>query len=330
MDDQSQQSAIEGSKSAGTNNWKSLFKGLRILIVFILYGVLFYNVDVGKMQQNLTLMLIPALAISVILITMQAAFCTFRWRQIARAHTTSVPGYWFSFWVYEENLFANQFLPSTLGGDVVRVIRWRSAGVPSLVAATSVFLDRLSGINGAALLVGLTVPFMGFAATSRVNPIVALILALGVIGATAFGFFLVRWPIHLGTLKKWPRVLEFLRSLKDNLKFDRVFVYSVLASIFGHLIGGLATFVIAQALSIQISFFTTIAVSSLSILVSMVPLSIAGWGLRELSFVKFLAPFGVSNEKALTLGLLVGASLLVASLFGGLGCLFGLTNPKRK
>jgi glycosyltransferase 2 family protein len=318
---------VYGSSSHGKKNRKTLFLFLRLSFVLVLYVVLFYNVDIGKLRQHLTLIIIPSLFISAVLVTLQAAFCTFRWRKIALAHTKFVPRFWFSFWVYEENLFANQFLPSTLGGDVVRVLRWRSAGVPSVPAATSVFLDRLSGLNGAALVVILTIPFMGFVLGSPVNSIVTFTLAIVVLGGTAVGFIIVRWPILFEVFEYWPRVSRFVQSLRDNLNFDRMFVYAVVASIFGHVIGGLATFVIALALGIQVSFLTIVAVSSLSILVSMVPLSIAGWGLRELSFVKFLAPFGVSNEQALALGLLVGISLLLASSLGGIGLLANWSKP---
>jgi glycosyltransferase 2 family protein len=316
--------AVEHDARNQSRKW--LFLGLRVAAVLYLYAVLFRFVDLRKFLGHLSTSILPAVLFAALLILFQAAFCTFRWRRIAFARSRCIPGFWTSFRIYAENLFANQLLPSTLGGDVLRVMRWRSLGTDSATAAASVFLDRLSGINGAALVVVGALPFIGRYSDTWMNVVIAGALGLAVFASTAVGFALLRWPGLLRPIQRLPRLRRFAEVLRQKLSYDREFLFASVLSVAGHLLAALAAYIIARSLVIDVAFLALIAVSALGVLASAIPLSIGGWGIREFSFVAFLAPFGVPGDQALALSVLVGASLLLAALPGGLGIAFGRWN----
>lgn len=67
----------------------------------------------------------------------------------------------------------------------------------------------------------------------------------------------------------------------------------------------------------EISFFSCLAVIPPALLISYVPISIAGWGVREASFVFAFSLVGVSVEAALLISLGIGIVVLLISLLGG-------------
>jgi uncharacterized membrane protein YbhN (UPF0104 family) len=78
----------------------------------------------------------------------------------------------------------------------------------------------------------------------------------------------------------------------------------------------LSTYVIASTLGITIGPVTMAAVMSLVTLVVILPISIAGWGVREVSFVALLGLLGVEREAALLLSVEVGLLTMLVSLPG--------------
>jgi uncharacterized protein (TIRG00374 family) len=131
----------------------------RVAFVVIVYWLILTSVDVRSLNLSGSEVII-ALAGAICLIIVQVIICNLRWRWLAQNHTSRVPGFWVSFAAYIEGLFYNQVVPSPIVGDGVRVFRWRSRGVPLGAATASVILDRLSGVNGAALFALLVI--LGF------------------------------------------------------------------------------------------------------------------------------------------------------------------------
>src|SRR5262249_8361581 len=78
----------------------------------------------------------------------------------------------------------------------------------------------------------------------------------------------------------------------------------------------LSTYVIARTLGITIGPMAIAAVMSLVTLVVILPISIAGWGVREVSFVAVLGLLGVEREAALLLSLGVGLLTMLVRLPG--------------
>jgi glycosyltransferase 2 family protein len=80
----------------------------------------------------------------------------------------------------------------------------------------------------------------------------------------------------------------------------------------------LAFMLVADSLGVNLPFSSWIVIVPPVTLIQLVPVSLAGWGVRELGFVVVLAGFGIPAEAALAASLLVGLCMLVVGLPGGL------------
>ena len=79
-----------------------------------------------------------------------------------------------------------------------------------------------------------------------------------------------------------------------------------------------AFMLVAGSLGVDLSFGSWVVIAPPVILIQLVPVSLAGWGVRELGFVVVLAGFGVPAEAALAASLLFGLCMIVVGLPGGL------------
>ena len=121
----------------------------RAALVVVVYAAIGRTVNFSDLTVELTSSLAYAVAGAIVLTLIQAAICTYRWILVAG---TNVPGFRASYLAYMEGLFVNQVLPSVVGGDALRIIRWREYGVSTADAVVSVLGDRVFGVLGAAAL----------------------------------------------------------------------------------------------------------------------------------------------------------------------------------
>src|SRR5207249_3452740 len=80
---------------------------------------------------------------------------------------------------------------------------------------------------------------------------------------------------------------------------------------------------VANSLGVDLPFLTWLAIVPPVTLIQLVPVSLAGWGVRELGFVVVLAGFGIPAEPALAASVLCGLCLIAVGLPGGLLWLTG-------
>lgn len=307
---------------------KLLFLFARLIVVAGLYFIIVRRIDWTQLYQLLTPSFVPYFVLSALLILFQAFFCSWRWQYIAQTHVQHLPSLLFTFMVYLENLFFNQFLPATIGGDVLRVVRWQGAGVSAAVAASTVLLDRLSGLNGAAILSLLIVPFVAGDPNQILTALAAVSLSTLVLVSTAGLFFIMRWPQIISPFKRYEKIWAIFNKLRVNITFDRHYIFALGLSVLGYVIGGLSTAVIARGFHVDIDMFFIVVLGSFITLVSTIPITISGWGLREATFVTILSPLGVGQNQAFLLGLFVGLASLVSALPGGLVTVTGLTQAQ--
>jgi glycosyltransferase 2 family protein len=295
---------------------------LRIFCVAAIFSLIFSKVSLPAIDDFKTPLFASAFALSVGLNVFQAALCTFRWRYIAKS-ISNPPAFGTSFWAYLEGCFFNQALPSFVGGDAVRVIRWRESGIPTVQAATSVLLDRVFGAIGAAGLASVACVLMWNRPVETYKILSTLALASVVLLGSVVFFFILHWSFVYTRLVRFPRVHSFLSTISKWSPSAWSASFLVLLGIFGQVLSGIAVYVLGRALSIDLPLSMLVSVTGIILLLSMIPISFAGWGVREAGFIALLAPLGVSNSQALALGICFGLSTLVGALPGGLSILLG-------
>jgi uncharacterized membrane protein YbhN (UPF0104 family) len=247
---------------------------------------------------------------------------TFRWRIVMRAIDAVLP-LWQSFQILYIGVFFNQTLPSSVGGDAVRMILARKHGLTLQGAVNGVMLERVVNVFGLIILVVATQPFLlariGDNPAKYVFPALAAVAVAGIV----FLMLLDRIPERFRRFS----VVRGAANLAEDTK--RLFlapahaVGAVGFGILGMVLLSLMVYFIAQSLGIAVSPIDCIVLVPPVMLIASVPISIAGWGLRESAMVAAFGFIGVAEGDAFMLSLLFGLAAMVAALPGGLIWLLG-------
>jgi glycosyltransferase 2 family protein len=221
--------------------------------------------------------------------------------------------------------FVSNVLPTTVGGDVLRVSRLSRDTGESPQSFASVVLERLTGwlVLPALTMVGLLVNpgLWRFGTSARlalglaVATLVLLTLALAAGTSTRIGGRFVRRD---GRRDGWRRFLEAVHLGLTRLRQRPRAAASVLVAGFAYqLVLVLAAVAAAQALGLRPAGLTALLAFFPAVMIAQVlPISISGLGVREAAFVLFLAPLGVAHHEAIALGLLLYLLNMGVSLLG--------------
>ncbi len=194
-------------------------------------------------------------------------------------------------------LFASNFLPSTIGGDVVRLVGIMRLGYDRAVCLASLAADRLVGMAGFAF----TLPL-------------GLLPWLSAGGLTALPMTVV-----LGRWWEWGKRFfwRMLQALSLWLKQPGVLGQALLATWGNMLFLFFSLYVFTQGLGASMPFWLVAGAWSLTYYVTLIPVSINGFGLQELSATYFFTTLGgLSVPQALALAALVRFAFILASLPG--------------
>ncbi|MEZ5571604.1 MAG: lysylphosphatidylglycerol synthase transmembrane domain-containing protein [Halioglobus sp.] len=305
---------------------KWLFLLLRIAVVVVIYYLIFRKVPLQNVTPLIAPALLGAIAIAVALNIAQAMLCTLRWRLVARK-AANVPSYFKSFAAYMEGLLFNQALPSFIGGDAVRVLRWRASQVSTTDAFISVLRDRLFGAIGAASFTLIACALLWQQPIEHYKIVSLIILGSAVTFGCLALLSVSQWATLSNMLLRFKRIHTISLAFVERPLARNTISQSLIISLAAQLLPGISVYVLALALAIQISLPLATAVTGAILLISMIPISLAGWGVREASFLILLVPLGAESEKVLVLGICFGLAGLFSALLGGISIMLGLTNP---
>ncbi len=298
-----------------------LFALLKLAVSIVLLYLLLRSMDTAVVAGILGRLPIMAIAAACALLVLQTLVLALRWWLVMAAigvplkYGKIVP-------LTYMGVFFNQVLPTSFGGDAVRMWQAYRAGVPTEAAVGSVLLERISGVIGLVVLTTLGVWYMG---ASIDNEVIRLGL-LAVLPLTFLGAYV------LASLDRMPDRLRRLPVLRDLARLavnSRRVLFKpataiplLLLSILSHALAAGAIYAFAAGLQLDLSFWVCLALFPAVVLVTLIPISFAGWGIREGAMVALFAFAGVTADTALALSLAFGVALLAASLPG---CAWWLT-----
>jgi uncharacterized membrane protein YbhN (UPF0104 family) len=217
--------------------------------------------------------------------------------------------------------FVGNFLPSTIGGDVLRVSRLSStATAPGAASFASVVVERLTGwivlpaLTLAGLLLQPSLLRLGLASH------VALLLSVGTLLLLTAILTLAgsrRLAGRFAANEGWTRFIGAVHLGVDGLRRRPGAAAGVLAvATIYQLSNVVAAYLSTRALGLHLPMAALLAFTPAVAIAQVLPLSLNGLGVREGAFVLFLSPLGVSAGQAIAVGLLVYAMTLTVSLLG--------------
>jgi uncharacterized protein (TIRG00374 family) len=234
---------------------------------------------------------------------------------------------------YVVGLLVGNVLPSTIGGDVVRVTRASNTVGSSTVSFGSVVLERLTGFVALPLLV-----FAGFAISpsliDHAHAWVALLIAVSTLGVLALILFLVGHPRLAGRFaerENWSRFIGAVHLGVERLRREPGQIFPVLGTALIFQISQITMFgLIFRALDLPVPVAAVLAFAPAVLMLQVLPISFSGLGVREGALVLFLHSFGVSNAQALAAGLLWWGCMIVVSMLGAPAFAVGNRGPSAR
>jgi glycosyltransferase 2 family protein len=215
--------------------------------------------------------------------------------------------------------FFNQTLPSSIGGDAVRLWLVARAGAGWRAATYSIFVDRAIGLIALAVLIVASLPW-SYRLISDPQGRSALLLIDFAALAAGGGFLLLgalRWP----WLKRWwgTHHIHACAVIANKVLFSRdrgpkVAVLSLLV----HILAVVIVWCVAQSISAPLLFGQIFQLVPPVMLITMLPISIAGWGVREASMGLAFGYAGLPANEGVNVSLLFGAVSFIVGAFGGL------------
>lgn len=254
-----------------------------------------------------------------LLLVFSYVLSTLRWMQVTRSL-----GLRSRFDTLLSHSLAGQFvsnaLPTTIGGDVVRISRLSKNTGDSPGSFSSVVLDRLTGwivlplITLLGLLLNPSLRELG----TQTRLVVAV--ALGTLVLLILVLYAADHRLLGGRFRNregWQRFVAAIHLGLGSLRRRPMAVASVVAVGFVYqFVLVLSAFMAAQALGIAVGLTALMVFFPIVLIAQVMPISIAGLGVREFMFVFLLSAVGVPDQQALALGLLVWILTVATSLLG--------------
>jgi uncharacterized protein (TIRG00374 family) len=297
---------------------------LRILISLIVLIIVIASVGVERLWAVLTSVNLGWFLVALAIHFSGLVIRTFRWAILVKALDVRV-SFGRLFYLYMAGTFFNTFLPTGIGGDVVKIIDLapESGGAR---AFSTVFADRLTGILGTSL-VALCVAIVDPADVPP--PVVALVIAVtgGILIAT---LLLTQQQLIDRVMRHVPGWSKLLGKAKVRKIYEALTAYSLGAIVRSTLISLPFTLtLIASQYALALSLGVIVPVQyfalfiPLTALVQMLPISFNGLGVREGAFQALFGTVGVAGEQAVAVSLLYYVLRVVTGLIGGLMYLIG-------
>jgi uncharacterized protein (TIRG00374 family) len=291
-----------------------------------LLWVLFSRVDMSRLwglaRQASPVWLAAALALYLAMVLSSAV----RWGVLLRAQHVRLP---FSFLTqsFLVATFFNNFLPSNIGGDVVRISDTAPAAGSKTLATTVILIDRGIGLLGLALMaatgatlmrrmagpVGPALLWAGFAVGAMIAAPALLMPETATKLLQPLRVFHQDWVD--ARIEKLTYALTRFKETPTALAicfFGAVVVQAILVLFY---------LAVARSMNIPIGFAELAVIVPVSFIVQMVPLSMNGFGVREATFGFYFTSLGLPLESALLVSFVGAALIMLFSLSGGVAYL---------
>jgi uncharacterized membrane protein YbhN (UPF0104 family) len=318
--------AVAGVSGHTWRRWA--FIGLKVAVAIGCLFALSRQVDPAGLRDTLMTIEPGWLFVAILLIALEVPLVAERWRLIVaslghgmyrlpRRDLYAANGF---------GQFAGQILPS-LAGDGVRAVMLRGLGVTLPHAAWSVALDRALGVYTLFVIAFFTLhlPSGPDALGGYLEPI---FLAVAVV--TACGTLALPLLKPLGAyLETRPRLrlagvaLTETHAAVLGRHLPLLFAISVLV----HVMTILCVYVLGRALTLHLPLSDAAVLMVCIMVVTLLPISISGWGVRELAVTAFLTGHGASAEQALLFSVTFGLVVMVATIPGAIHWLLQRNAP---
>lgn len=286
---------------------------VKILITLAILSVIAYKIDLTTVLNVVRNMQPQYLIFALVMQLLSAALASYRWYLIMRRlHFGQGPLFYLK--SYLKGSFFNQALPGGIGGDAYRVVECAALGNGKKAAFYGVLLDRILGLIGILLLnLIANIAHPGLLPVAMFHLLNAI--ALGGISAVVVFAMLGKIDRFAG-YKLTRHMHEISADLRRVYHDQRAIALHSVLSVLIHFVSMLAVYFIGIGVGLNYSLLTFLVLVPPVMLLTIAPISLAGWGVREGGMIGLFMLIGADKALVLSMSVLYGLVLLAASLPG--------------
>jgi len=294
----------------------------RVLVSLALLYLALRGINFAGIQARLSQIKLLWIGLAVLVAIFQILLGALRWREISilcHAPLTDLQAFRYNM----IGAFFNQTLPSSIGGDAVRLWLVNRTGAGWRAATYSILTDRAVGLIALALIIVGSLPWSyGMIADS--NGRLALVF---VDFAALFGGlgFLVLGRLPWSWLKRWwpTRHVRACSVIANQVIFNRKTGPKIaVLSLSIHVLAVVIVWCAVRSIDATGGFEQLFMLTPPIMLITMVPISIAGWGVREATMMVAFGYAGLAQADGTMVSILFGAVSFIVSAIGGLVWIF--------
>lgn len=284
---------------------------LKAAITIVIFYLISQSIEIDKIIPIVTNANLSLLIVAFILQTLAIFIAGIRWFLVMKKLNFPLP---LNFYIkqYFIGMLFSQALPSSIGGDAYRIVALSRRKQSKTKSFYGVLIDRILGLLGLLLIVAI-----GLILNPDILPkeiylsvfvalLIGILLILSLLIFTKFSF-----------LKRF-KFLQWVFSLSDyfrhNLHGLSVLTSRMFISISIHLFVISCIYCIGLAIGLNQPLEVFLLFVPISLLLTLIPISFAGWGIREGAMVVLFTLVGSPKEVALATSILYGIILILSSL----------------
>ena len=300
----------------------------KLFITCLLLYLLFIKVDLGIVKALIPKINLGVLLLSLIIFLTRNWFAAKRWQILLASKNYDIPviplirsyfvGYFFSF-----------FLPTIVGGDIARGYYLYEAGVDKKECASSIIVERILGV--AAMMVFALISII-FSFNLVNNSLIRFIVIIPSVVCLVLLILFYKNQLNFLSwlpevmIRKLNKLIRVVQSIHQYNQTPRVLMKGFFYSVVFQLGGIFSVYLIALSIGSNLAFVYFLMLLPIVWLVSLIPISLNGLGVREGVFVFLFAAVGMAKETALIISVIY---LLESVAQGVLGAIFFLLDQQK-
>lgn len=299
---------------------------LQLVFSLVLLAVLVHQAGIDLIIDTILSIDVTWYLVAFLLFQLNMVIRAYRWMILLHA-LDKRPSFWQLIYLYYLGFFANNFIPSGFGGDVLKVVNLRQHYGRGTNALSSVVMDRLTGLLGTSLIALVALVWNGVSHTTNISlPTVLWIVIILISVGIPAGFLLVRYvkvleianryiptvqkiPLYdkieqlIGTVRLYPMNILF-KSLLISLPFTINLI--------------LIQYCIAKALAVDLPLAVFSLFAPVIAIINLLPFSFNGLGTRDAIYLLLFGFVNVAKASAIAMSLAYYFLRFSAGLIGGL------------
>ncbi len=310
---------------------------VRVGVSLFILLLLLYYIRVGKVLQLLLSVRLKWFLILLVLITVDRVFMAYKWSLLLRVKCVK---YTIAevIELYYVGTFVGIFLPTTVGGDVIRGYGLVRGGRKAKDVFSSIVVERVLGFFASLVVAVVSMVLFIYMFKPRslnfVYIVVGIFIVFMVVVVLSFNSEILAkitkfFPKRIFQWKIAGKLKEVYFSYLEYKKHGTILVKFFLLSLVEQMAPILGNYISARAFGVSVPFVVFLSIIPLIQLVNRIPISFNGIGLNEGLLVYFFSSLGLSSTLAFSIGLLGHIGIVLATIPGLCFYVLGGTNRKK-